>query len=366
MSETPTAEGRREPDAARPELGDLAHVGESKIPAPPLGRLRNARDAVICIAICVLLLLAFEGASIRRAGDDMDHGWQRTMVLAIGQPLGALSDASGLGAVKDRVLAWERRRHRVDSAGLAAASGRAGAGTVTPDSIDPRAIGARPAAPPRLRTLLVTGDSMTQPLDALLARAFVKASTGVHVIRDPHLGTGISKPDVLDWGAQALQQVADHHPQAVVMFLGANEGWPLKVGKQALKCCGPAWTAAYASRVQQVMNIYRQAGAARVYWLTLPGARERARWNIERAVNVAIGAASAPYRAQVRVVDLVPTFAPGGRYRDAMPVGGVDQVVRQHDGLHLNEKGAEVAKGIVLNAVRSDFGPAVVPGGNTP
>ena len=41
-----------------------------------------------------------------------------------------------------------------------------------------------------LETLLVTGDSLSTPLDTELARRL--APDGVEVIRDPHLGTGIS------------------------------------------------------------------------------------------------------------------------------------------------------------------------------
>jgi len=333
------------------------------IPAPPRGRVRDARGALVAIAVCVLLLLAFEGASIRNAGQEMDQGWQRTMVIAVGTPTGWLSDATGLGAVKDRVLAWEKERKSAagvaGSADLGVAGGSSGA--VATEAIDPQSIGARPAAPRELRTVLVTGDSLSQPLDAKLARAFAAAGGDVKVVRDPHIGTGLTKPDLLDWRAQAVSQVADGRPDAVVMFLGANEGFPLTVGGRLVDCCGVAWTAAYATRVRQLMNVYRQRGAARVYWLNLPGPRDRDRQEISRSVNVAITAAAAPFRAQVRVLDLAALFTPGGRYREAMDVDGRPQIVREHDGIHLNETGAEVALGPVLAALRADFGAQRVP-----
>jgi lysophospholipase L1-like esterase len=333
------------------------------IPAPPRGRERTARDALICIGVCALVLLAFEGASVRRAGQDLDHGWQRTLVLAVGTPAGWLSDASGLGAVKDRALAWERSGGGQGGAG--AFDDRAPAvavAAVTPEAIDPRAIGARPTAPPALDTVLVTGDSMSQPLDAALARAFARAGSGVEVVRDAHLGTGISQSDILDWGAEAVQQVRERHPQAVVMFLGANEGFPLRQAGREVACCGVGWTTAYATRVRQMMNTYRQAGAARVYWLNLPGPRDAERQRVTRAVNAAIAVAAEAYRAQVRVVDLATQFTPGGRYREAMAVDGREQIVREHDGVHLDGTGARVALAPVLVALKADFGAAKVPG----
>ncbi len=52
-------------------------------------------------------------------------------------------------------------------------------------------------------------------------------------------------------------------------------------------------------------------------------------------------------------------FTPGGRYRDAMPVNGQDTIVRQPDGIHLNEAGAAVAAKVVLGAMRRDYGARV-------
>ena len=50
-----------------------------------------------------------------------------------------------------------------------------------------------------LETLLVTGDSLSTPLDQELARRLAGRG-GVEVVRDPHLGTGISQRPLVDWG----------------------------------------------------------------------------------------------------------------------------------------------------------------------
>ena len=90
-----------------------------------------------------------------------------------------------------------------------------------------------------------------------------------------------------------------------------------------VECCGADWAAAYANRVRQMMNTYRQDGAARVYWLTLPAPRDPDRQKIAR-VGQRRDRASPPSRGarQVRVLDTVPIFTPGGGYRDAMDVDG--------------------------------------------
>ena len=65
--------------------------------------------------------------------------------------------------------------------------------------------------------------------------------------------------------------------------------------------------------------------------------------------------AAEPWRTSVRVVDSVPIFTPGGRYRDAMPVAGRQTLVRQSDGIHLNDAGSSVLATVVLAALARDF-----------
>jgi hypothetical protein len=178
----------------------------------------------------------------------------------------------------------------------------------------------------------------------------------VQTVRDVHLGTGISKSGLLDWGRLSVAQVRKDKPDAIVFFLGANEGFPFPAdGGRSASCCGPLWAAQYATRARQMMETFRRNGAARVYWLTLPMPRDAARQRIARSVNAAIVAAAQPYRAQVRVVDMTQVFTPAGRYRAAMAVGGRTTIVRRPDGIHLNDAGAAVAAGIVVGRLKADF-----------
>jgi hypothetical protein len=193
---------------------------------------------------------------------------------------------------------------------------------------------------------------MSMPLDSDLAEEL----TGrVHVDQDPHIGTGISTTFVVDWGKLARVQVKSDHPDAVVVFIGANDGFPMK-GPQGreVACCSGSWAAIYANRVRQVMNTYRESGAL-VYWLMLPAPREAARARIAQVVNAAIQVAAQPWAAQVHVIDTVGTFTPGFSYRDAMAVGGQPTIVRQADGIHLNDAGSSLLAQIVQARLAQDF-----------
>jgi lysophospholipase L1-like esterase len=325
----------------------------------------SARDAVKAVLVAIVLLVLFAGGSVRRAGAQMTPGVAKDVVVAVGKPVGWVSDQLPFKSVRTKMTGWLSPEDDLASSSgsgfvsstSGAAAGGAGSASavppVTPDAFDPLALGG--AAPPKrpLKTLLVTGDSLSQPLDVEMAR---RLSGDARVVRDPHVGTGISKSIIVDWGKLSAAQVKKDRPDAVVVFIGANEGFPMKgPDGRDVDCCGAPYAAIYATRVRQMMNTYRRAGAARVYWITLPFPRDPDRQEVARAVNAAIVVAAQPWRAQVRVLDTVPIFTPGGRYRDAMDVGGQEKIVRESDGIHLNATGSSVLADALVPLIERDF-----------
>jgi lysophospholipase L1-like esterase len=326
------------------------------------GRRRafRARDALLVVGLCALLLALFEGGSVRKAGEEMNPGIGRDAVLAVGKPAAWLAGRLPLAHAGHRFTAFLSPDHNLGDNGQGFRAAQLSPGApgsvppVTPDAFDPSALGARNPAPRPLHTVLVTGDSMSMPLDDDLARTL--DPKGIHVVEDPHVGTGISSTLLLDWGQEATAQVKSDHPDAVVVFIGANDGFsmPDPAGVQ-VPCCSAKWAAIYATRARLMMNTWRRAGIARVYWLTLPAPRDSTREAIAKVVDAAVEVAAQPWQDQVRIIDTVPVFTPGDRYRDAMPVNGTQTIVRQADGIHLNDAGSQVAANIVLAAITRDF-----------
>jgi hypothetical protein len=313
----------------------------------------DLRDAAVCVAIVFAGLLVCYGGAPLRAAQQMQPGKLRDVAVAVSRPPAWVARTLPFARAAHKATAWLSPQQPVAAALSSAPLVRGGVPAVTTDAFAPGDLAPRPARRP-LRRLLVTGDSMSQPLDVQLARRLT--GDGVRVIRDAHLGTGISKSLLVDWTRLAPQQAAADKPDAVVMFIGANEGFPLKApGGRSLDCCGPQWAAAYANRARAMMAAYRRGGRARVYWLTLPTPRDPARAKIAHAVNAAVRVAAEAYRAQVRVLDMNALFTPGGRYRAAMPVDGTDTIVREPDGIHLNEAGAGLAAQHVIAALQPDF-----------
>lgn len=307
------------------------------VPLPPTIAPVNLRGAFIFMATLMLLLALFEGESIRTSGEKLKPGWQRMMVLAVGEPTGWVARRTHAHNAKQSLVAWARPT--ADSQG----------------SADARAATAREG---KLGAVLITGDSMSQPLDAQLAQAFTAAKSDTTVIRDPHLGTAISQPALLDWVGTARVGAKKWKPDAVVVLLGANEGFPFEDGG-GIKCCDAGWVNEYSRRVGLMMDAWSRGGDARVYWLKLPTPRTDDRKAISAAVNRAIEIAASDRGGNVRVVDLVAALSPGDQFRASMEVQGRETIVREQDGIHLNEAGSDVALATLAQVMREDFGDQV-------
>ncbi len=72
------------------------------------------------------------------------------------------------------------------------------------------------------------------------------------------------------------------------------------------------------------------------------------------AVNRGILRAARGRGRDVRVIDLVEIFTPGGRYRDSIRRNGRAVRVRQGDGVHLNTAGASMAATVIIRTLRRE------------
>jgi hypothetical protein len=210
----------------------------------------------------------------------------------------------------------------------------------------------RPASR-RLR-VLATGDSMIQIIDGDLQRRLARDGP-IKVRSDAHISTGISKPFMFDWVAHARATAHGLRPDVTVMFLGANDGFPMGTPSGArAPCCDAAWVREYARRARRMMRSYARAGAGTVYWLLLPTPRSQNFARVFRPVNRALRKAATSFPGVVHLIDLGRTFTPGGRFRQTMIWHGRRVSVRQADGVHLSIAGASIATELIVRRMRRD------------
>ncbi len=200
--------------------------------------------------------------------------------------------------------------------------------------------------------LLATGDSEIQEVDSDLAAALAPAH--VDVSTDARVGSGISKVSLFDWVRHAADQAAQLQPDVTVVFIGANDGFALQTPAGVwVPCCRSAWIALFAARAERMMASYLQDGRGRVFWFTLPVARDPSFQAVFAAVNRAYIIAAAAFPGAVQLIRADRIFAPGGRFTPALDVDGRQVVVRAPDGIHLSPAGAQIAAAAVLSELRA-------------
>jgi hypothetical protein len=197
--------------------------------------------------------------------------------------------------------------------------------------------------------LLMTGDSMIQVVDDMERDRLAPRR---RVIEEAHVSTGLSKAGIfgLNWMRHAKAQARSIHPDATVVWIGPNEGFPIN----GASCCGAAWVRGYAARARSMMRSYRRGGRAVVYWLTLPMPRSGKLARVMRAVNRAIARARRTAGSGVHVIDMRRTFTPHNRFQQRACYRGRCFDARQPDGVHLSLPGSRVAADIIARRLRAD------------
>jgi hypothetical protein len=297
----------------------------------------------------VVLAAIFGVKGLVHSGKGMDLGPERTVVLALGEPLQAVAGALGVTLpwdVTERALG--RSTDLGDAPLLAAGSGLAS---------QPKKAGLPPLAyPTRLHPLrlLVTGDSLTEYLGPQLVDEATRLGP-VKAQSDTHYGTGIVRPDFVDWSVVARQQVATYHPRAVVVFMGGNDNQNMTMSNgEIIQAGSPRWTREYARRVAVCMRIWSQGGRARVYWLSMPPARSDSWSAVNRQINIALSRAAAQV-PRARYLNVLGPVTDRGRYADFVTVNGQPTLVRTPDGIHFNSTGSDIVSHEVLQVLKRDW-----------
>ncbi|WP_428562226.1 MAG: DUF459 domain-containing protein [Solidesulfovibrio sp. DCME] len=210
----------------------------------------------------------------------------------------------------------------------------------------------------RARSVLLVGDSLSIGLGQQLEAVF--ASRGD--VRFAHLGkvsSGLANPGFFDWNAQLTAQVKAHHPDVVLIMLGANDDKPLPGADGRSAAFGSkAWDAAYAERLARLHAIARAENPrATVYFIGVPVMGDPSFNALMVHVNgvIAATAASLPDCAFIDVKDTLADakgrFAPLAR----VPDGGVVKL-RAADGVHISGTGSRLLAARCLDVVSDAAG----------
>jgi hypothetical protein len=196
-----------------------------------------------------------------------------------------------------------------------------------------------PITPRRPLHLLVTGDSLPGYLGPELVNTL--SALPVQASVDIHDGTGLTRPDFVDWAALAQQQVATYAPDAVVVWMGGNDFQNMTLSDGTVLQAGtPAWTREYQRRAQICLHLWRRS-ARRVYWLAMPPTRDPG-WAYDDAqIDTALRRATAAVPG-AQYLDILGPVTDHGRYTDYVFQHGAPVLIREPDGVHLNAAGSAI------------------------
>jgi len=332
---------------------------------PPMTAARAIATMLVALALGSLL----GAASLERVAERQPYGTGRDIALEITKPLKSFSHALFLDRPREWLASLTGHEDQPTSSLLLAATTTTTSTTTTTTVPVSTTVTTLPAPTtttlPRHRVatadapvkVWMGGDSLMGTVSEAYGRA-TGSDARVNMTTDVQVGTGLARPDVLDWASELTDQLNANQPDVVVLSFGANDDQPLHAPDGTYDSLyTPEWEAEYARRVGVIMDIASASGARQVIWLGLPTERPDQLNNVKDAMNDAAKAEAAK-RPDVHFVDLHPIFdAPDGSYTDDITrPDGTPITARARDGVHLSEDGADVLAPVIVQLIAAEWG----------
>jgi uncharacterized protein len=308
----------------------------------PAGRVLG----VIVIALLVATLLNSE--AIVRAGESMERGPTRDIVLSIARPLDDVAGAVGLHLPRKGLdLAFGQEDKTAEGTELEEGS----TAILRPNRRKTERQSFVQPTPRDPVEVFVTGDSQAEFIGQLLTDHLPDDLFDVEV--SARNATGLTNPEFFNWEINAQQEIAARAPDAVVMVIGGNDGFNVLVGDQLYGWQDPEWETEYARRAAVVMRALGSNGERPVYWVPPPTARDEEQTAIYEVQNRAVEEAAEAVPG-ARYVDIFTTIN-DGEYSEELTIDGDRVLARQPDGIHFTREGAEVPVRLILRAMARDY-----------
>ncbi len=180
--------------------------------------------------------------------------------------------------------------------------------------------------------LWVGGDSLTLALTRGFGR--ITPTTLVDYTRDPHISSGLTRPDYLDWPQRLARLLNEDRPEVLVIMFGGNDYQDVYYNGQLLTRPSQAWLDFYRIRVAAAMDLLNQPNLE-VIWVGVPIMRDDFFATGMAHLNE-IYRSEAASRSSIWYFDTWDLFADSnGNYTDIID----GQTMREVDGVHLTTAG---------------------------
>lgn len=137
------------------------------------------------------------------------------------------------------------------------------------EPVPPAPVADIPQKAPLVRCKVVLmGDSLMEDLGPRTHRR-LNHRKGLQFILSAKYSTGLCRSDFFDWPAHMREVLAEHKPDFLVVFIGANDGQPIKHGNTFVPTGGSQWSEVYGQKMQEIVDIAKEHGT-KVIWVGLP------------------------------------------------------------------------------------------------
>jgi len=200
----------------------------------------------------------------------------------------------------------------------------------------------------------VFGDSMADGLYAGLYRD-LQDQPNLSVAKFSQVSTGLSRYDYVDIQARTRSQLDAQPVDVAVILFGTNDAQGIDTGGVVHMFGTDGWKAAYAKRIDDLVNLLRSRDVA-VYWVGLPRMK---RDSFDGRMMLINGVVEARMRALgVPYIETVALTSNGdGGYEAYLPNDrGRRVLMRANDGIHMSMAGYLRMSGPVAARLKRDAG----------
>ena len=329
-------------------------------------RTVDVRRSVIAALSCLLLAALLTSGKIVEIAERRELGDARDRQLVMAERLDRVANFLSLNQPYDLILnirgAGEDVGERVDDLSAFVASTTtlppsttAPITTVTPGSTSSTTTTTTTTTVPSLRTVTalgpltvyVAGDSQAEYLGQALTTEHRGWALDVEVA--DHISTSLARPDYFNWPAELAAVMADRSPEAVVLFIGANDHQSMAAADGSRLVEGtPEWQAEWTSRLELTLDLL--VGVNRhVFWVTQPPMRDGDLLEGVTMIND-LAAPVVAARRHVTSIDIWDLFGGDGGYVEYIITDDGDTIdARVGDGVHLTRSAANEVADLVLD-----------------
>lgn len=195
---------------------------------------------------------------------------------------------------------------------------------------------------------LIIGDSLMQGVALSLVKDL--QALDINSTNLSKQNTGLSYKSYFNW-AKATQAafLSNDKIKYVVVLLGANDPWAIKLNNKYHQFNTAQWLSIYTSRVNEILQIAKNYGA-RVFWYEIPPVKDK-------NLNTKLKVLNQIYKNELAnneeiFIQTQSVLSDNGEYSSYVKDENNKSIkVRADDGTHFNIKGAKIMSNLLLKHI---------------